>query len=147
MPAAHKAARTAPLVREFTNSPWTRLGHYHFFGGTKWRFLSPSSPAWVTAALLDPPSLNAGTYNDCLAILTRYPEAFEDTFVFDVLSGFRFAPAIKIIGRTIGKIFNRLYTMFTEGDEHLRCHAWNILECVFNAKLFSLSIKVRLNAL
>ena len=27
-----------------------------------------------------------------------------------------FTPAIKIIGRTIGKIFNRLYTVFTEGD-------------------------------
>jgi ABC-type uncharacterized transport system substrate-binding protein len=25
VPAAHKAARTAPLVREFTNSPWTRV--------------------------------------------------------------------------------------------------------------------------
>ena len=25
MPAAHKAARTAPLVREFTNSPWTGI--------------------------------------------------------------------------------------------------------------------------
>ena len=65
----------------------------------------------------------------------------------DGLSVLRFAPAIKIIGRTIGKIFNRFYTVFTEGDEHLRRYTWNILECVFNAKLLSLSIKVRLNAL
>ena len=69
--------------------------------------------------LLDPPSLDAGIYDDCLAILTRHPEAIEDTFVFDVLSVLRFAPAIKIIGRTIGKIFDGLYTVFTEGDEHL----------------------------
>jgi hypothetical protein len=60
--------------------------------------------------LLDPASLDASIYNNCLAILTRHPEAFEDTCVSDALSGFRFAPAIKIIGRTIGKIFNRLYT-------------------------------------
>ena len=42
---------------------------------------------------------------------------------------------------------NRLYTVFTEGDEHLRRYAWNILKSVFNAKLLSLSIKIRLNAL
>ena len=64
----------------------------------------------------------------------------------DGLSVLRFAPAIKIIGRTIGKIFNRLYTVLTEGGEHSRRYAWNILESVFNAKLLSLSIKVRLNA-
>ena len=29
-----------------------------------------------------------------------------------------FTPAIKIIGRTIGKILNRLYTVFTEDGEH-----------------------------
>jgi len=62
------------------------------------------------------------------------------------LSIFRFAPAIKIIGRTIGKIFNRLYTVLTEGDEHSRRYAWNILESGFNAKLLSLSFKIRLNA-
>jgi hypothetical protein len=58
-----------------------------------------------------------------------------------------FNPAIKIIGRTIGKIFNRLYTVFTEDGEHLRRYAWNILESVFNAKLLSLGIKIRLNVL
>ena len=58
-----------------------------------------------------------------------------------------FTPAIKIIGRTIGKIFNRLYTVLTEGGEHSRRYAGNILEPVFNAKLLSLSIKIRLNAL
>ena len=45
----------------------------------------------------------------------------------DNLSAFGFTPAIKIIGCTIGKIFNRLYTMLTQGDEHLRCYAWNNL--------------------
>jgi len=64
----------------------------------------------------------------------------------DGLSVFSFAPAIKIIGRAIGKIFNRLYTVLTEGDEHLRRYAWNILESVFNAKLFPTSIKIHLNA-
>ena len=64
----------------------------------------------------------------------------------DGLPVFGFAPAIKIIGRTIGKIFNRLYTVFTEGDEHSRRYTWNILESVFNAKLLSLSIKIRPNA-
>ena len=58
-----------------------------------------------------------------------------------------FTPAIKIIGRTIGKIFNGLYTVFTEGDEHSRRYTWNILKSVFNAKLLSLSIKIRLNAI
>jgi hypothetical protein len=96
---------------------------------------------------LNPASLDAGIYNDCLAILTRHPEAFEDTCVSDALSGLRFAPAIKIIGRTIGKIFNRLYTVFTEGDEHSRRYTWNILKSVFNAKFLSLSIKVQLNAI
>ena len=64
----------------------------------------------------------------------------------DGLSVFGFTPAIKIIGRTIGKIFNRLYIVVTEGDEHLRRYAWNILKFVFNAKLLSLSIKIALNA-
>ena len=58
-----------------------------------------------------------------------------------------FTPALKIVGRTIGEIFNRLYTVITECGEHSRRYAWNILESVFNAKLLSLSIKVRLNAL
>ena len=61
----------------------------------------------------------------------------------DGLPVLRFAPAIKIIGRTIGKIFNRLYTVFTEGDEHFRRYAGNIVESVFTAKLLSLSIKIR----
>jgi hypothetical protein len=58
-----------------------------------------------------------------------------------------FTPAIKIIGRTIGKIFNRLYIVLTEGGEHSRRSAWNILEPIFNAKLLSLSIKIRPKAL
>ncbi len=65
----------------------------------------------------------------------------------DGLSVLSFAPAIKIIGRTIGKIFNRLYTVFTERDEHPRRYTWNILKCVFNAKFLSLSIKIQLNAI
>ena len=65
----------------------------------------------------------------------------------DGLSVLGFAPTIQIIGGTISKIFNRPYAMFTEGDEHLRRCAWNILEPVFNAKVPSLSIKSRLNAL
>jgi hypothetical protein len=58
-----------------------------------------------------------------------------------------FTPAIKIIGRTIGKIFNRLYTAFTKGDKHSRRYTWNILKSVFNAKFLSLSIKIQLNAI
>ena len=65
----------------------------------------------------------------------------------DSLVVFRFSPAMKIIGRTIGKIFNRLYTVLTECDEHSRRYAWNILEPVFNAELFSLSIQIRFNTL
>ena len=53
----------------------------------------------------------------------------------DGLSVLGFAPTIQIIGGTISKIFNRPYAMFTEGDEHLRRCAWNILEPVFNAKV------------
>ena len=59
---------------------------------------------------------------------------------------FRLAPAIKIISRTISKIFDRLNAVFTKGDEHSRRYAWNILETVFNAKLLSLSIKIHLHA-
>ena len=65
----------------------------------------------------------------------------------DSLVVFRFSPAMKIIGRTIGKIFNRLYTVLTECDEHSRRYAWNILEPVINAELFSLSIQIRFNTL
>ena len=60
----------------------------------------------------------------------------------DGLSAFSFAPAIKIIGRAIGKIFKRLYTMLTESVEHSRRYAWNILESVFSAKLYPTSIKI-----
>ena len=60
------------------------------------------------------------------------------------LSVLRFAPAIKIIGRTIGKIFNRLYTVFTEGDEHSRRYTWNVPETVFNAELLSFHLQFRL---
>lgn len=58
----------------------------------------------------------------------------------DSLSVFSFAPALEIIGRTIGKIFNRLYTVFTEDGEHSRRYTWNILESVFNVEFLSLSI-------
>ena len=59
----------------------------------------------------------------------------------DGLSVFSFAPAIKIIGRTISKIFNCLYAVFSKGDEHSLCYAWNIHKFVFNAKVLSLSIR------
>jgi len=36
----------------------------------------------------------------------------------DGLSVLKFAPAIKIIGGTIGKIFDRFYAALTKGDEH-----------------------------
>jgi len=65
----------------------------------------------------------------------------------DGLVVFRFAPAMKIIGRAIGKIFNGLYTVLTECNEHSRRYAWNILESIFNAELFSLSIQIRFNTL
>ena len=58
----------------------------------------------------------------------------------DGLPVLRFAPAIQIVGRTIGEIFNRLYTVLTEGGEHSRRYAWNILESVFNVEFLSLSI-------
>jgi hypothetical protein len=57
------------------------------------------------------------------------------------------APAIEIIGRTSGKIFNRRYTVFTKGDEHLVGYTWNVLETVFNTKFFWFRIKCRLRAL
>ncbi len=63
----------------------------------------------------------------------------------DSLSVFRFAPAIKIVGRTISKIFDRLYAVFSKGDEHPRRYAWNFLEFVFSADLLWRSIKIRLN--
>ena len=65
----------------------------------------------------------------------------------DGLSVFSFAPTNEIIGRAIGKIFNGLYTVLTECDEHSRRYAWNILESVFSAKLFPTSIKIHFNAL
>ena len=65
----------------------------------------------------------------------------------DGLSVLGFVPTLKIIGGAISKIFNGPYAVFTEGDEHWRRYAWNVLESVFNAKLPSLSIKSRLNAL
>ena len=63
----------------------------------------------------------------------------------DSLAVFRFAPAMKIVGRTISKIFDRLYAVFSKGDEHSRRYAWNILESAFNADLLWRSIKIRLN--
>jgi hypothetical protein len=64
----------------------------------------------------------------------------------DGLSVLSFAPALKIIGRTISKILNSFYTVVAEGDEHSRRYTWNILESVFNAELFSLSILICLKA-
>ena len=52
-----------------------------------------------------------------------------------------FTPAIKIIGRTIGKIFNGLYTVFAEGDEHSRRYTWNILKSVSTPSSFRLASK------
>ena len=63
----------------------------------------------------------------------------------DGRSVFRFAPAMKIVGRTISKIFDRLYAVFSKGDEHSRRYAWNFLESLFNAQLLSPSIKIRFN--
>jgi hypothetical protein len=63
----------------------------------------------------------------------------------DGLSVFRFAPAMKIVGRTISKIFDRVYAVFSKGDEHSRRYAWKFLESVFNAKLLLPSIKIRPN--
>ena len=42
------------------------------------------------AQLGDPSSFDPSIYNDCLTILTRQPEAIEDTCVPDCLSVFRF---------------------------------------------------------
>ena len=94
-----------------------------------------------------PSSFDPSIYNDCLTILTRQVEAIEDTCVPDCLSVPGFAPAIEIIGRTSGKIFNRRYTVFTKGDEHLVGYTWNVLETVFNTKFFWFRIKCRLRAL
>ena len=62
----------------------------------------------------------------------------------DCRSVHRFAPAVEIIGRTSGKIFNRRYTVFSKGDEHLVRYTWKILETVFNAKLLLFFIKCHL---
>ena len=63
----------------------------------------------------------------------------------DGLSVFRFAPAMKIVGRTISKIFDRVYAVFSKGDDHSRRYALKFLEPVFNANLLSLGIKIRPN--
>ncbi len=65
----------------------------------------------------------------------------------DDLAVFSFAPAIEVVGCTIGKISNRLYTVLSEGDKHSRCYAWNILKPVFNPKLLWIRIRTRLYAL
>jgi hypothetical protein len=64
----------------------------------------------------------------------------------DCLSVLRFAPAIEIIGRASGKIFNTGYTVFTKDDEHLVRDTWNVLEVIFNARLLRFRIKCRLSA-
>jgi len=93
-----------------------------------------------------PTSFDASVYDKCLAILARHLQVIEDTRVLDRLPVLCLAPAIKIIGRTIGKIFDRLYAVFTKGDEHSRRYTWNLLETVFNAQLLPLSIKIHLQA-
>ena len=110
-------------------------------------FRSPGNRPCVLGylQLLYPPSFDTSVYNECLAILARHLEAIEDTRVPDCLPVLRLAPAIKIISRTIGKIFDRLYAVLTKGDEHWRRYAWNILQTVINAKLLSLSIKIHLH--
>ena len=75
----------------------------------------------------------------------RDTKATEDTCMPDSLSVLRFTPAMKIVGRTISKIFDRFYAVFTKGDEHSRRYTWNILQSVFNADLLWPSIKTRLN--
>jgi hypothetical protein len=54
------------------------------------RFIAPYTLTWIPAqsnrqlcrlrndGLFDPPSLDAGIYDDCLAILTRHHETIED---------------------------------------------------------------------
>jgi len=61
----------------------------------------------------------------------------------DCLSVLRLAPAIEIIGRASGKIFNRCYTVFTKGNEHSVRYTRNVLETVFRAKLPWFRIKWR----
>src|SRR5215831_18398328 len=56
--------------------------------------------------LLYPTSFDASGYDKCLAILARHLQVIEDTRVLDCLPVLCLAPAIKIIGRTIGKIFD-----------------------------------------
>ena len=68
----------------------------------------------------------------------------KNTCVPDCLSVLRFAPAIKIIGRTSGKIFNGRYTVFAKGDEHLVRHTWNVLETIFDARVLSFHLQFRL---
>jgi hypothetical protein len=111
-------------------------------------FRSPVNRPYVLGylQLLYPCGFDTSVYNECLAILARHLEAIEDTRVPDCLPVLRLAPAIKIISRTIGKIFDRLYAVLTKGDEHWRRYAWNILQTVINAKLLSLSIKIHLHA-
>jgi hypothetical protein len=46
--------------------------------------------------------------------------------MLDSLSVFSLAPAHEIIGRAIGEIFNGIYAVLTECDEHSRRDAWNI---------------------
>jgi hypothetical protein len=58
----------------------------------------------------------------------------EDTCVPYCPSVLGFAPAIEIIGRTSGKIFNTRYAVFTKGDEHLIRHTRNVLETGFSVK-------------
>ena len=57
-----------------------------------------------------------------------------------------FAPAIEIIGRTSGKIFNTRYAVFTKGDEHLVRHTWNVLESGFRQMWFPRGVMMRLLA-
>ena len=65
----------------------------------------------------------------------------------DCLPVLRFAPAIEIIGRTSSEIFNRRYTVFTKGGEHLVRYTWYVLETAFNAELLSFRVKCRLRVL
>ena len=62
--------------------------------------------------------------------------------VFPVL---KFIPAIKIIGGAVSKILNGFYAVFSKGNEHWRCYAWNILESFFDPKLFPISIDISVN--
>ncbi len=69
-------------------------------------------PAVQKQSLLEPSSLGASVYDDCLTILTRHPEAIKNARMFNGLPILKFIPAIKIVGGAVSKIFNGPYAGF-----------------------------------